>query len=125
MVCAVDDGGLLLNAVVTARLLLHEQSQVVGHQVNTSLQSQRFADERRLQQRMLTVVVGKQFADHLFKVLRLLAGIVDEALTVEVVAGTELHGLFAERAPQRLRDIISLASFGNDIVEGCASEVSQ
>ena len=65
----------------------------------------------------------EEFADHLFEVFGLLTGIIDETSAVEIFAGTELHGLFAERAPQCLRHIIRLVV--DDIIKGRTGEVSQ
>ena len=82
---------------VPARLLLHQQPTVGGHQVDTSLQSKSFTDERRFEDRLLFLILLEQDIDHFFQVVHLLTGIVEELLGVEARTGTELKRLLLER----------------------------
>ena len=116
--------GVALEVVVLARLLLHQQSHVAGHQVDTPLQAQPFADERRLEQRLLAVVVlAEECLDGLADVCRLLAGIVDKPLGVEVVAGGELQRLLAEEAVHRVGQ--RCLAVVDDVVECRPGKVTQ
>ena len=113
-----------LYVVVLARLLFHQQPHVAGHQVDASLQSQAFADERRLQQRPLAVVarVGKERCHRLLDVGRLLPGVLREAVGIEVAACRELQCLFAEEAVHRLAHRV--VAVVDDIVQGSSGEVT-
>ena len=88
---------------VLARFLLHQQAHIVSHQVDTSLQSQAFADKRGFHQSPLSLtVVFKQDIYSLTDIRYLLLGIDLETCTVEATTRTELKRLFAERLAQRV-----------------------
>ena len=81
------------------------------------------------------IVLLKKIIYYTFKVLGLQAGVLKELRCIEVVAGTELHGLFAERAPQRLRHIVFrailsplsslLSLLKNNIIQSRTGKVSE
>ena len=126
-----------LDVPVLARLLLHQQTHIVGHQVDTSLQSQALTDKRGLYQCPLDVVgvadaqseghgdrfMTKEHIHSLADVGFLLEGIGFEARPVESRTGTKLQDLLAERPAQR----VGKRGVGMvyQVVERCTGEITQ
>ena len=88
-----------------ARLLFHQQTHVAGHQVDTSTQSQCLADKRGFQQCLVAVVFVEQHVYCLADVVHLVQGIRLELGRIEVFAGAELQGLFAERGAKHVAEV--------------------
>ncbi len=128
-----------LDVHVPARLLLHEQPAVGGHEVHAALDAQCLAYERGLQDGFLAVVgllaaqgvhlrltggAGKEDVHHLLQVVGLLVGVGVELLAVEPGAGAKLQCLLPEVALHGVVRLI-LALAVDDVVEGCSGEVTE
>ena len=113
-----------IDVPVLARLLLHQQTHIVSHQIDASLQPQPLADKRGLHQSTFSLtVVFKQDIHSLTDIRFLLLGISLETHTVKATTRTELQGLFAERLAQRVSKRCCRTVY--QVVEGCSCKVTQ
>ena len=120
--------------VVLARLVLHQQPHICGHQVNTPLQAQLLADERRLQNHLLTLegirlsqpVVARpleQNIHHLAEMIDALLGIAPEVRCAESFTRAILQCLFPETARETVSQATSFTI--DDIIESRIRKVTK
>ena len=128
LIAAEGVGPLLLDVEVLARLLLYEETEVGGHQVDTSLQAELLADEGGLEDGLVGVeallALIEEVSDDAADVLPLPLGILLELTAVEHGAAAEVEGLLGEVGPQRV--LPGARATGTDhVVEGAAGIVAQ
>ena len=132
-------GTLSLDVVVLARLLLDEQPEIGGHQVDTPLQAKPFADKRRLKDGRVTRIAStlpsflfccrgfgrEQLGDNLLNVGSLIGGcLLVVFLLVQVGTGAIVECLLAEVSTEGLLPVVRAIAI-DDVVEHTAGEITQ
>ena len=112
-----------LNEEVLARLLLHQQLPVGGHQVNTTRNAQSFAHKRRFQDGLIPVVLLKERFHRLLDIGGLPLGIFQELPGIEVGTGAEIQGFLLEALHEG--GVHAAVFIVDGIVERLTGEVAQ
>ena len=132
-------GTLALDVVVFARLLLDEQPEIGGHQVDTPLQAKPFADKRRLEDGRVARIAsalpsflfccrgfgGEQLGDNLLDIGGLISGcLLVVFLLVQIGTGAIVECLLAEVGSKGLLPVVRAIAI-DDIIEHTACEVTK